>query len=361
MIQQIRFQAAEHSPESNVQLITSLLERHLRDQGVTVQVSISHSDLRILFEADQLPDRRAMVRLVRRSLQAQPVSSVQVVCVYGKASTASNPAWGEQLTLDEIMTAPHLSVVSPGSEADTVLIHPDADLPEAEESWPDPMEPTAASADSAAAINQAPEPDYGFPAHPLSPPNQRPLAFGRLALLAVMGVASLALAVGAGLLLLRGPVGSKVAAPAPEAQGQPPAPQSQPPAASPKPTLSPQVRQTPARVAPGTVTTEGLLAFQRLLSTADQDKVVKRISPYTCSGAEIGDKDLSVVVSEKFQWAPPAQQLEYARMLQQAWLSTQQSPAITLRVCSPLGLELARSNVSGVMTLSSRDVLSNPL
>ncbi|WP_190804970.1 hypothetical protein [Leptolyngbya sp. FACHB-261] len=360
MIRQIRPTAAEHA---RVQVITSLLAQFLGEQNVTTKISLAQGQLKILLQADPLPDQQAMVRLVQRSLQELPSGEVQMVRVYGRLKGEQRPSWGEQFTPDGVKVSSRLTVV-PSSTGTIQELPTTPHSNELRQAHDKPASAERPVADPAPIPPLPPLSSFPFPpstrldtAVPKvsttsskknsgrftnlsgilglktrrSPSNQA-VVYCTFALWCVLGIA---LVGGLMLALLRSTANLDKAA----AEG------TEQSVARPRPQPSPQ------KDPPGTVTSQKLLSFHDLLNQAGQANVVKRVSAYTCSEGEISDTDVSVFVSDTFGKGTPTQKLEYARMLQQAWLSVEPNPKATLRLCSPLGLELARTDQYGVMYL----------
>lgn len=89
----------ELAKQGDPQAIATLMNRTLHTQGMNARVARQGERLLIMTEADTVPNRMVMTNFVRNGINGLQLSAIRYVRILGKQSSASDPAWVQELEL----------------------------------------------------------------------------------------------------------------------------------------------------------------------------------------------------------------------------------------------------------------------
>lgn len=79
--------------------IAQLINRALQPKGITARVTRTGTSLKVMLEADQIPDQAAIVPYLQRNLVKLGMAPIKTIDLYGKQACAATPAWRQSLSL----------------------------------------------------------------------------------------------------------------------------------------------------------------------------------------------------------------------------------------------------------------------
>ncbi|QZZ21182.1 retroviral-like aspartic protease family protein [Leptothermofonsia sichuanensis E412] len=86
--------------------IAQLINRALQPKGITARVTRTGTSLKVMLEADQIPDQRAIVPYLQKNLEKLGILSIKTIELYGKQACAATPAWRQSISVaNQIMPA----------------------------------------------------------------------------------------------------------------------------------------------------------------------------------------------------------------------------------------------------------------
>ncbi len=85
--------------QGNPEAIATLINRSLQSQEITVKASIKADCLRVMLEAQQVPDKETLVKLIQRGLTKLKIESIKTVKIYGKQIEQDLPIWRYKFNL----------------------------------------------------------------------------------------------------------------------------------------------------------------------------------------------------------------------------------------------------------------------
>lgn len=114
----------ELARQGDPQAIATLMNRTLQPKGITARTELQGDRLRVLLEADQIPNRQAMTTFVRHGITSLGVTTIRAIEITGWQTRSDRPAWLEEVYLGVPVTAapepaapppprPHLRLVQP--------------------------------------------------------------------------------------------------------------------------------------------------------------------------------------------------------------------------------------------------------
>jgi predicted aspartyl protease len=83
--------------------IAALVNRALHARGITARVTRKDACLRVLLEADEIPNQQTLVPYLQQNLSKLGLPSIQTVELMGKQACAAVPAWRHTLTLRDLL------------------------------------------------------------------------------------------------------------------------------------------------------------------------------------------------------------------------------------------------------------------
>jgi hypothetical protein len=88
----------ELAKQGNPKAISALLNQQLKDRGIRSRVALKEGCLHVVLHAQQqIPDREAMVEVVRINLLKIEADTIFRAIVYGKQTGEEKPAWSQLL------------------------------------------------------------------------------------------------------------------------------------------------------------------------------------------------------------------------------------------------------------------------
>ncbi len=94
--------------------IATLINQSLQSKGITARVTRKDTWLRVLLEADEIPNQSALFGYLQRNLEKLGISTITTVELQGKQAFAAAPAWRQsfQLSAAILPTSQESQVVS---------------------------------------------------------------------------------------------------------------------------------------------------------------------------------------------------------------------------------------------------------
>ncbi len=86
--------------EGEMQALLALLNQTFADRAITVKVSLQSTCLRILLEADQVPDSETAIALIQERMQDIKSDRIRSVQVFGRVNGVNRSVWSETLILE---------------------------------------------------------------------------------------------------------------------------------------------------------------------------------------------------------------------------------------------------------------------
>lgn len=126
--------------------IAFLINHALQSRGVSARVTRTDTLLKVMLEADQVPDQQMLVPYLQKNLVHLKIASIQAIEVYGKQTCAASPAWRQTINLEHQTTASKISESEP----------PESERPESPESTPVPVAPVPQTVNAAPPVRPKP-------------------------------------------------------------------------------------------------------------------------------------------------------------------------------------------------------------
>ena len=86
--------------DGEMRAISALLNPMFVDRAITVKISLQSTCLRILLEADEVPNSETAIALIQERLQEIKSDRVRSVQVFGRVSGVNRSVWSETLILE---------------------------------------------------------------------------------------------------------------------------------------------------------------------------------------------------------------------------------------------------------------------
>ncbi len=83
----------ELAKQGNLAAIARLINQALQPKGITARVTGRDSRIKIMLEADQIPDQEVLVPYLQKNLAKLGIAAIETIEVYGKQTCAAVPAW----------------------------------------------------------------------------------------------------------------------------------------------------------------------------------------------------------------------------------------------------------------------------
>jgi predicted aspartyl protease len=115
-------QTLESARQGDPVAIAALINQPLQSKGITARVTRRDTCLKVLLEADQVPDQQALVTYLQKNLVRLKIPLINTVELLGKQSCAATPAWRQSFALpavsvDQIPQMQPLATVSPAESS----------------------------------------------------------------------------------------------------------------------------------------------------------------------------------------------------------------------------------------------------
>ncbi|MEL7501450.1 MAG: hypothetical protein AAFN18_03190 [Cyanobacteria bacterium J06554_6] len=81
------------SRQGNAEAISAFMNRALQPQGITVKVKVKADRIKLLLEAEAVPDRRRYVPIVSKGLSKLGLCSIRKVYIYGRQTGSATVDW----------------------------------------------------------------------------------------------------------------------------------------------------------------------------------------------------------------------------------------------------------------------------
>ena len=107
--------------QGNPQAIAILLNRQLQPKGITAKVSVKDSCLRIMLEAANVPNQKALVTALQKWIDGLGFDSIQRVQIYAKQTGEDIPEWNDSFEVVRQLEEPKIAntVISPTIASET--------------------------------------------------------------------------------------------------------------------------------------------------------------------------------------------------------------------------------------------------
>jgi hypothetical protein len=89
----------ELARQGDPQAIAALMNRTLQPKGITAQTNVEGDRLRVLLEAEQVPNRQAMTTFVQHGITSLGVSVIRAIEIMGRQTGGDRPAWTQEIYL----------------------------------------------------------------------------------------------------------------------------------------------------------------------------------------------------------------------------------------------------------------------
>ncbi len=104
--------------EGEMRAISALLNQTFADRAITVKVSLQSTCLRVLLEADQVPNSETAIALIQETMQDIKSNHIQSVQVFGRVNGVNRSVWTETLIL-ESSTSPRPTAIHPPQSSES--------------------------------------------------------------------------------------------------------------------------------------------------------------------------------------------------------------------------------------------------
>lgn len=104
----------ELAKQGNPQAIASLMNRSLQPRGMTATTELQGDCLQVILESAQIPNRQVLTTFVQNGMKNLGVRSIRSVRVVGKQTGSVEPAWMQEIELENYSRlSEQLGVISP--------------------------------------------------------------------------------------------------------------------------------------------------------------------------------------------------------------------------------------------------------
>jgi DNA-directed RNA polymerase subunit RPC12/RpoP len=103
----------ERAKQGNPSAIAILINRNFQLKGITAKVSRKDNCLRIMLEADELPNQKNLIEFTRNSILEIGVAEIRILQVFGRQIGDDVPAWSQSIDLTLETSAPLVSRQNP--------------------------------------------------------------------------------------------------------------------------------------------------------------------------------------------------------------------------------------------------------
>jgi predicted aspartyl protease len=98
-------QSLDSARQGDPVAIAALINQPLQSKGITARVTRKDACLRVLLEADQIPDQQALATYLQKNLVRLKIPLISTVELLGKQSCAATPAWRQSFELPAVPVA----------------------------------------------------------------------------------------------------------------------------------------------------------------------------------------------------------------------------------------------------------------
>lgn len=100
----------ELAKQGDAKAIAVLMNRSLQPKGITARAAFKDSCLQVMLEAAQVPEQKALVLFIRKSMTRLGAESINKVKVYGRQTGEEFPAWSQEFELVATINSPILPI-----------------------------------------------------------------------------------------------------------------------------------------------------------------------------------------------------------------------------------------------------------
>lgn len=115
----------ELAKQGDAQAIAALMNRTLQPKGIMAKASIKDGCLRVMLEAENVPDQRSTTAFVQRGMQGLGVESIGKVQVFGRQVGEEFPSWNQEFNLAG--SSNQIEVIEPFRVAASEIVHPETE------------------------------------------------------------------------------------------------------------------------------------------------------------------------------------------------------------------------------------------
>ena len=99
----------ELAKQGNAQAIAALMNRHLQPKGITAKANLKDSCLQVMLEAAPVPNQKALVAYISKSMTSLGSGFIKKVKIYGRETGEDFPAWQQEFEIEEQVNSPLLT------------------------------------------------------------------------------------------------------------------------------------------------------------------------------------------------------------------------------------------------------------
>lgn len=96
----------ELAKQGDAQAIAALINRTLQPKGITAKASLKNNCLRVILEAEEVPDQKSTTAFIQRGVQGLGVAAITKIQVFGIQSGEEVPAWSNEILLGSTKPLP---------------------------------------------------------------------------------------------------------------------------------------------------------------------------------------------------------------------------------------------------------------
>ena len=91
----------ELAKQGNINAISSMISQTIKSEELSVKVSIKDQELRIMLEAQELPDQEKMTSQIQKIIQELQIPKIETIQLYGKEKSEDFPDWHQEIKLEK--------------------------------------------------------------------------------------------------------------------------------------------------------------------------------------------------------------------------------------------------------------------
>jgi uncharacterized protein (DUF697 family) len=109
----------ERARKADTEAIAALMNRSLQPKGITAKVSLKEHCLKVMLEAPQAPEQKALVEFIRKGIAGLNTGAIKQVKVYGRELGDDFPNWQEEFELT-VQAAPDIAELAQQRDVNAV-------------------------------------------------------------------------------------------------------------------------------------------------------------------------------------------------------------------------------------------------
>ncbi|NBD19038.1 MAG: tetratricopeptide repeat protein [Cyanobacteria bacterium] len=91
----------ELAKQGDINAISSIISQTIKLEELSVKVSIKDQVLKIMLEAQELPDQEKMTSQIQKIIQELQIANIQIIQLYGKETSEDFPDWHQEIKLEK--------------------------------------------------------------------------------------------------------------------------------------------------------------------------------------------------------------------------------------------------------------------